>query len=870
MRSKRVEGTKISRVRIQNARKHNLRIEEVDFPLRSLVAVGGPSGAGKTSLVLGTIYAAGAARYSSLGGNREQQLSLTDHLTAEHAAEVSGLPFVLSLGGWLRRRSWIPSVSSELGLTDDLGKIFSESPGECPRCSTNLIRPSVERLLHFCAAPPSDAKYLRLEIALPGETSAESLLALGFTRAIVAGTDTRLEEVPARTLSSEDRLVFDILPYPRGVDPAGMRNLLKHSNTIGAGRVVASILDGTKNVIATAEYSEGLVCGNCGFHGTTLTESDFNPRVRGSRCPVCIGTGVEHEFSASRLIASPMLPLLHGGILPWDDKRLRPGETQLENLFESMGLDAFATADDLAPENLQKLLFGESRDARVFLSSIGEMSSTLPLGAAGGVAGYLRQFYRETRSSSVRSRIERFLTERDCTACGGTRLRPEVLARRFGGKSFQEIFLLSLGELCEWLPAASPIAVRVTSKLEISRKLGIEYLPIVRAVITLSSGERERVRILRAIVSELQGVLYLLDEPLAGLFPSDRRKVAGVLRELVSAGNSICAIENDREFRSSADWICDLGPGGGKNGGKVLYNGPSKLAPLPNLARFEVPQTPGHFIEMRNVSKRNIQNQSFRFPVGALTVVAGPSGSGKSTLLHEVIVPEFRAKLLHSGTAIPKEECFTGVFETFRRTGAIGTRSNVASFVQIAGLFREFFGQLPETKVSGSLLAARFRGKNFHEVFALTVAEALAVFERIPKIARMLKNISALGLDYLVLGQPAATLSDGEVQRLNLLRNLPRAIFGESEERYLIVCDEPARGLAAQEIVGLARFFRSLSERGHTIVCGEHEPQFLLFADYFVELGPGGGPFGGKKIAEGKLGDIIQNPDSAVGRLLRQ
>ena len=530
----------------------------------------------------------------------------------------------------------------------------------------------------------------------------------------------------------------------------------------------------------------------------------------------------------------------------------------------------------------------------------------------------------DSKSERMRERALRFVEDAPCPDCHGSGLRPEALAVTFAGRSIAEVNELSFAELVALLrPVAelpeesNEVAVRIcadlVARVEVLLDLGLGYLNLGRSSTTLSPGEAQRLRIATQLRSGLFGVVYVLDEPSAGLHPADAEPLLDVLDRLKASGNSLFVVEHDLDVVRRADWVVDIGPGAGEAGGRVLYSGP--VAGLEDVAESATSdylfgraervehdvRTPQGWVRLDGVSRHNLQDLSVDIPLCVLTAVTGVSGSGKSTLVSQVLAEDPAALVSFDRLVLVDQRpigrtprsnlaTYTGLFDAVRKLyagtdearargyGAGRFSFNVPEgrcetcqgegFVSVELLF------LPGTyapcptchgdRYNAETLEITYRDLNVAEVLGLSVDEAAAFLADVPAAARSLETLREVGLGYLRLGQPATELSGGEAQRIKLATELQRARRGHA----LYLLDEPTSGLHPADTALLLRQLHRLVDAGNTVVLVEHDLDAIATADWVIDLGPGGGDAGGRVVATGTPADVAKAEGSATAPYL--
>ncbi len=653
--------------------------------------------------------------------------------------------------------------------------------------------------------------------------------------------------------------------------------------------------------------------------GAGRLDSDaFSPNTAAGACPACHGLGRIHETSEELLVPDRELSIRQGAIAAW------PGAWQGKNLrdvLDTLGYDVDRPWRELDAKDREWILFTDEQPV-VTVHPVREADRIQRpyQGTYMSARRYVMRTFSDSKSPTLRAKAERFLTSAPCPACGGGRLRPEALAVTFAGRTIADLASLPLTALSGLLsagaasPAGGSETARVLTEDLVARiatvtELGLGYLSLDRATPTLSNGELQRLRLATQLRSGLFGVVYVLDEPSAGLHPADTEALLVVLDRLKAAGNSVFVVEHHLDVVRHADWLVDVGPRAGVHGGRVLHSGPPEgLADVEASAtrRFLFDRAPAPARKVREpagwlrtgpLTRHNLRAVDAAFPLAVLTAVTGVSGSGKSTL-----VGSLTEELAGVGRLVTVDQrpigrtprsnlaTYTGLFDVVRRlfteteeARARGYKAGRFSFNVPGGRCETCQGEgfvsvellfLPSTyapcpdchgaRYNPETLQVRLRGLTIAEVLDLTVESAAAFFDDTPAATRSLRTLLDVGLGYLRLGQPATELSGGEAQRIKLASELQRPHRSPT----LYVLDEPTTGLHPADVEVLMRQLHGLVDAGHSVIVVEHDMDVVATADWVVDLGPGGGDEGGRVVAAGPPAEVAAAPESRTAPYL--
>ncbi|MBC2890171.1 excinuclease ABC subunit UvrA [Gordonibacter massiliensis (ex Traore et al. 2017)] len=675
-------------------------------------------------------------------------------------------------------------------------------------------------------------------------------------------------------------------------------------------------------------------CSACGERVDKITRTDFSFNTREGACPACEGLG--RVLAVDRAAAvNEGKSLEDGAVAFWAAKYKGYQIGVFRAACRHFGLPDPANVPVAAFGELQKALLYEGAEADALARALPHTEPPKKV-ADGRFEGVVPQLMRRAAEHGADGRnVRPYLVQAPCPECGGERLCARSRAVTVADTRLPELSGATLRGLSTWVSdldaqldgtrrtLVEDYLLDLSTKLARIAAVGLDYLTLDRATVTLSGGELQRLRLSAILDSELTGVVYILDEPTAGLHPRDTAGLVDILRRLRDLGNSVLVIEHDPDVMRAADHLVDLGPGAGACGGCVVAEGSlADLAAAPDsttgrfLARkpalkraVRTPDDPP--IRIRNATRFNLRHLDVDIPAGRLVTVTGPSGSGKSTLVFEV--------LAHGNAAGP-ENAVAGC-ERFDRIASVGQsplarmkRSNVATYIDTYGPIRSAFAGTDAARACGlaakafsfntpggrcetcegmgtvannllffldtevpcpachgqrfhdDVLSVRLDGRSIVDVLALSVGEAAAAFADRPKIVRPLRLLQDVGLGYLQLGQSLTTLSGGEAQRLKLAKELLTA--GRTRTLYLL--DEPTSGLHPQDVEHFLALLDRLVDGGNTVVVVEHNQQVVCASDWVVDLGPEGGEAGGRVMFAGTPAALAAHGEGATADCLRK
>ncbi|MFC0038660.1 ATP-binding cassette domain-containing protein [Actinomadura rayongensis] len=721
---------------------------------------------------------------------------------------------------------------------------------------------------------------------------------------------------------AQRRYLESVAPYARrlldqaGTPAVGDVTGLPPAVALGQRRSVPSSRSSVGTVTALSN-SLRMLMSRAGDYppGAEMLYSDaFSPNTIVGACPRCDGLGEVHEVTEESLVPDPSLSIRDGAIASW------PGAWQGKNLRDvlaALGYDIDRPWRDLPQDERDWILFTEDQPVVTVHPEREAHRIQRPYqGTYSSAQRLVLRAYSESRSEARRAKAATFLAARVCPLCGGRRLRLDALAVTFAGRSIAELAALPLTELADLLrphtggdEPAGVLTRDLVARIEVLTELGLGYLSVDRTSPTLSAGELQRLRLATQLRSGLFGVVYVLDEPSAGLHPADTEALTEVLGRLRAAGNSVFFVEHDLDVVRRADWIVDVGPGAGAAGGLVLYSGPvdglAKVAESVTRRYLfgeverpvRTPRAPSGWLRLRDVTRHNLRGLDVDVPLGVFTAITGVSGSGKSTLLDVLAeTPNFERIVRVDQKPIgrtPRSNLatYTGLFDAVRRVFAATDEAKARGYDAGRFSFNVEGGRCPHCQGEGYVsvellflpstyapcpvchgarynpetLDVRWNGLDIAQVLGLTVDDASTVLADIPAAARALQTLRGVGLGYLRLGQPATELSGGEAQRIKLAAELRRARRRDT----LYLLDEPTTGLHPADADLLMARLHALVDGGATVVAAEHAMDAVAAADFVLDLGPGGGDDGGRIVAAGTPPQVAASPTSRTAPYLR-
>ena len=934
----------MDKIVIKGAKEHNLKDVDLEIPRNKLVIVTGLSGSGKSSLAFDTIYAEGQRRYvESLSAYARQFLGQMEKPDVDF---IEGLSPAVSIDQKSASKNPRSTVGTVTEIYDYLRLLYARiGHPHCPNCKRPIAGQTIQQIVDQLLLLPKGA---RLQVIAPlirgrkGEYSAlfDELRKKGYVRIRVDGEIQELDGEISLDKNKKHNIevIIDRIILREGIE-SRLADSLETALDLGDGLVIVQeTVSGEEKIFSTS-----FACIECGFSFEELSPRMFSFNSPYGACKQCNGLGITMEFDPEYVVPNPQLSIAEGAIHPWGGNQGYYKQF-LEAFARHFNLDLnqpFA----LFTEEEKKLIFYGSPEAipfryvSQFRGRVRNYKRPFP-----GVFNLLRKRYRETDSDESRAELARYMSSKPCPACGGARLQEASLAVTVGGKNIAEVTGLTVEDALSFFSSltltekeshiARQVLKEISARLVFLLDVGLGYLTLDRGSSTLSGGEAQRIRLATQIGSGLTGVIYILDEPSIGLHQRDNNRLLQTLKKLRDLGNTVIVVEHDEDTMRSADYIIDMGPGAGEEGGNVVAAGTMEevmaetssitgdyLAGRRTISLPTVRKVPdGRWLEIRGAQANNLKDIDVKFPLGLFTCVTGVSGSGKSTLVNEILAKALSVKL-HRAKQRPgmyREikglELLDKVVNIDQSPIGRTPRSNPATYTGVFDVIRELFSQTPEAKMRG-YKPGRFsfnvkggrceacrgdgilriemhflpdvyvpcevcKGKRYNR-------ETLEVTYKGKNISQVLEMSVREALEFFQyiprIQRRLQTLADVGLGYIRLGQPATTLSGGEAQRvklatelsrrsngRTFYILDEPTTGLHIHDIKKLLAILERLTENGDTVVVIEHNMEVIKRADYIIDLGPEGGDRGGDIVATGAPEEVALVKNSHTAQYLKR
>lgn len=932
----------MDKIIIKGARENNLKNVDIEIPKNKLVVMTGVSGSGKSSLAFDTIYAEGQRRYvESLSAYARQFIGNVDKPDVD---SIEGLSPSISIDQKTTNKNPRSTVGTITEIYDFLRLLFARiGIPYCPKHHEPIFSQSIDEMTSSVMEFGDKTKIEILAPIVRGEKGThkdlfEQLRTEGFSRVRVNGKLYGLEEEITLEKNKKDnidvmidRIVIDVTERSR------IFEAIETSTKLADGKVLIHIIDGDEILM-----SENYACLKCNYSLGELEPRMFSFNSPYGACEDCKGLGTKLTISENLIIPNSEKSLNEGAIVAYNlDNNIH--NTTIQAVCEKYKIDMDAPLKEIPKEKMNIIFYGTPEPIEIkYVSKNGNVRYTKDY--YEGVVNNLERRYIETSSAWVREWLETFMVEKECSACKGSRLQESILSVYINKKNIYDLTTMSIKDLSSFLKnlklkkeqeeISRLLLKEINNRLEFLQNVGLEYLSLNRRAGTLSGGESQRIRLATQIGSKLSGVLYVLDEPSIGLHQRDNEKLINSLKEMRDLGNTLIVVEHDTDTMLASDFLVDVGPGAGSEGGHIVACGtPEEVMKnknsltgkyLSGKVKIEVPKTRrkgnGKYLEVVKAEENNLKKINVKFPLGKLICVTGVSGSGKSTLVNEILYKSVAKEVYHSKEEPGKCKEVKGLQEIDKvimiTQDAIGRtpRSNPATYVGVFDDIRDLFANTKESKMRGydkgrfsfnvkggrceacwgdgvKKIEMHFlpdvyvpcdicKGKRYnHETLDIKfkgkhIADVLDM--RVNEAVEFFENVPKIK-------QKLDVLMDVGLTYITLGQSAPTLSGGEAGRvklakelqkkatgKSLFILDEPTTGLHSEDIQKLLKILERIVDNGDTVIVIEHNLDVIKVADHIIDLGPEGGDGGGTIVATGTPEEIAKVKESYTGEWLNK
>lgn len=928
---------------IHGARAHNLKNINVTIPRDKFVVVTGLSGSGKSSLAFDTLYAEGQRRYvESLSAYARQFLGQMDKPDVD---SIDGLSPAISIDQKTTSKNPRSTVGTVTEINDYLRLLFARVGHPiCPNDHIEITSQSIDQMADKVLELPERTKIQVLApiiVKKKGQHKKvfERIQKEGYVRVRVDGEIYDLSEVPEleKNKKHDIAIVIDRVIIKEGIR-SRLFDSIEAALRLAEGYVLIDVI-GEEEML----FSEHYACPYCGFTVGELEPRLFSFNAPFGACPDCDGLGVKLEVDQDLVIPDRTKTLSQGAIVPWNPISSQYYPQMLAQACESYGIDMETPFEELPLEHQEIVLNGTDELFHFHYENdfggVRDVETTFE-----GVLKNIKRRYHDTNSDFTREQMRQYMTELTCQTCHGYRLNPQALSVQINGTNIGQTNELSIQKAVNFFSnltlsdqekvIAKPILKEVNDRLSFLENVGLDYLTLSRASGTLSGGEAQRIRLATQIGSNLSGVLYILDEPSIGLHQRDNDRLIGSLKKMRDLGNTLVVVEHDEDTMRAADYLIDVGPGAGHQGGEIVSAGtPAEVAadedsltgqylsgkksiPVPTERR----KGNGQAIKITGATENNLKNISVEFPLGEFVAVTGVSGSGKSTLVNSILKRALAQKINRNSAKPGKFKSISG-YESIEKIididqSPIGRtpRSNPATYTSVFDDIRDLFAQTNEAKMRG-YKKGRFsfnvkggrceacRGDGIIKIemhFLPDIyvpcevchgkrynSETLEVHYKGKSIADILEMTVEDAVEFFQpipkIHRKLQTIVDVGLGYVTMGQPATTLSGGEAQRMKLAselhkiangknfyILDEPTTGLHTDDIARLLDVLQRLVDAGNTVLVIEHNLDVIKTADHIIDLGPEGGEGGGTILATGTPEEIIEVKESYTGRYLKK
>ena len=935
-------------IKIRGAKEHNLKDISIDIPRNKFVVLTGLSGSGKSSLAFDTIYAEGQRRYmESLSSYARQFLGQMEKPEVE---KIEGLPPAISIDQKSTNRNPRSTVGTVTEIYDYFRLLFARiGIPHCPSCGREIEKQTVDQMVDAIMALPEGTKFMLLAPVVRGrkgmhEKVLERAKKSGYARVRIDGNQYELtEDIKLdKNIKHNIEIIVDRLIVKPGIEKR-LTDSIENVMNLSESLVYVDVIG--KEMMT---FSQSFSCPDCGISIDEIEPRSFSFNNPFGACPVCSGLGYKMEFAEELIIPDKSLSINEGAIMV-------PGWQSCNDPSSFTYAVLKAISEEYKCPKLMETPINKLKESVYDCLINGTNGKVLKVKYKGmrgegvydvpfeGLIRNVERKYRETFSEASKAEYETFMRISPCAECKGQRLKPSALAVTFGDKNIHELTSMSVVNLFKFMEEVNltqqqrligkVILKEIKARLTFLVEVGLDYLTLSRATSSLSGGEAQRIRLATQIGSGLVGVAYILDEPSIGLHQRDNDKLLSALKNLRDIGNTLIVVEHDEDTMREADFIVDIGPGAGENGGEVVATGTAKDIMkckesitgqyLSGKLKIPVPKVrrkPTGFITIKGAKENNLKNIDVSFPLGVMTCVTGVSGSGKSSLVNEILYKSL-AKTLNRARTIPgKHDKIEGTNQLDKiiciDQSPIGRtpRSNPATYTGVFDLIRDLFASTQDAKEKG-YLKGRFsfnvkggrceacsgdgiikiemhflpdvyvpcevcHGKRYNRETLEVKYKGKSIYDvlnmTVEEACEFFANVPSIK-------RKIETLNEVGLSYIRLGQPSTELSGGEAQRiklatelsrrstgKTIYVLDEPTTGLHFADVHKLTDILKRLTEGGNTVVVIEHNLDVIKTADYIIDMGPEGGDGGGTVIASGTPEEVAEVKESYTGQYIKK
>ena len=928
---------------IKGARENNLKNIDLTLPKNKMIVMTGVSGSGKSSLAFDTIYAEGERRYvESLSSYARQFLGGSEKPDVD---SIEGLSPAISIDQKTTSKNPRSTVGTVTEIYDYLRLLYARiGVPYCPTHNIPISSQSVEEMTNKILEYPEGTKLIIMAPVIHGEKGEhkdllEKLRKDGYVRVRINKESRDLSENIEldKNIKDDIDVVIDRLIIKEGIR-SRLFEAIESATKLAKGKVIIDVM-GDKELL----FSESFACPYCNFSLPELEPRMFSFNAPFGACPECKGLGVNLTIDKDLVIPNKDLSINEGAIVTLSDDQGGIYYKRLKCVCDHYKIDMDKPFKKLTKKEENIVLYGTTEIIPFnYTTKSGNIYNQKDF--YEGIINNLQRRYMETSSTWIREWLERYMIETTCTKCNGSRLRDEVLSVLINGKNIYEVTCLSIKDLYDFMnnlkltkeqqEIGKLLIEEIKNRLKFLLNVGLEYLTLSRTASTLSGGESQRIRLATQIGSRLTGVLYVLDEPSIGLHQRDNERLIKSLLEMRNLGNTLIVVEHDTDTMLASDYLVDIGPGAGDNGGKVMAAGtPEEVMKNENSITgqylsgkkcIEIPKTrrkgTGKIIEIIGASENNLKNIDVKIPLGTFTCVTGVSGSGKSSLIMQILSKAVSQNLYKSKDKPGKYKKIKGLenidklVEITQNPIGRTPRSNPATYTGVFDEIRELFTNTKEAKMlgfgkdrfsfnvkGGRCEACRGDGVKKIEMHFLPDvyipcevchgtrynSETLNIRYKDKNIADVLNMRVHNALTFFEnipkIKNKLQVLEDVGLGYIKLGQSATTLSGGEAARvklakelqkrptgKTLFIMDEPTTGLHMEDIKRLLAIIQKIVDNNDTVIVIEHNLDFIKSADYIIDIGPEGGDRGGEVIGTGTPEEITLNKKSYTGEFLKK